>query len=216
MPYIHTRKVDLGTANVYVCEFWRYGFEAHLCIPYKDTLPCLLQIILGCIRQNFVSGEITLDGLWEDLSGLLSDLIQRVHEYLQESPTASELLQYSNDVLHCLTKIEEGNDEMRNAFVRCCLYRRVRVMTEREGEISYNSNSSTVVEVLRGQLVFVCQRLHLPRLLEFAGRSGAHKATKAYQGNLDCARTFWEIRRITDRAVIKCGVRAEVFPTNQR
>ncbi|VDL55346.1 unnamed protein product [Hymenolepis diminuta] len=132
----------------------------------KDTLPCLLQIILGCIQQNFVSGEITLDGLWEDLSGLFSDLIQRVHEYLQESPTSSELLQYSNDVLHCLTEIEEGNDEMRNAFVRCCLYRRVQVMTEREGEVSYNSNSSTVVEVLRGQLVFVCQRLHLSRLLE--------------------------------------------------
>ncbi|VDO05823.1 unnamed protein product [Rodentolepis nana] len=130
----------------------------------KDILPCLLQIVLGCVQQNFVSGEVTLDGIWEDLSGLFSGLIQRVHEHLQKCMT-SELAQDSIDVLHYLTDIDQGSDEMCNSFVRCCLYRRVQVSIEREG-VSYNSNSNTAVEVLRGQLVFVCQQLHLSKLLE--------------------------------------------------
>ncbi|KAM7540610.1 hypothetical protein Aperf_G00000027328 [Anoplocephala perfoliata] len=130
----------------------------------KDILPCLLHTILGCIRQNFVSGELTLEGLWGDLSGLFSGLIQRVYEYLQESGSGDELPdEESDNLLNWLSDIEEGSQEMREAFVRCCLYHRVQAAA---GELPRTSENNAAVEVFRGQLVFVCQRLHLPRLLE--------------------------------------------------
>ncbi|KAM3174632.1 hypothetical protein ACTXT7_010149 [Hymenolepis weldensis] len=45
---------------------------------------------------------------------------------------------------------------------------------------------------------------------------GAHNASKTDQGNLLCARSFWEVRYVTDRVASKRGVRAEAFPANQR
>lgn len=82
---------------------------------------------------------------------------------LQESGSGDELSEESNDLLNWVSEIEEGSQEMREAFVRCCLYRHVPAAA---GELPYSSENNAAVEVFRGQLVFVCQRLRLPKLLE--------------------------------------------------
>nr|CDS15406.1 protein SAAL1 [Echinococcus granulosus] len=125
----------------------------------KDILPCLFQISFGCVSRSFISGDLSLDDLWKDLSVLFGDLIQRVHEYIQDGGYADKPPEDSGGLLYWLHDIEDGNQDLREAFVRCCLCRRAPAgVADAEG--------NAAVEVLRGHLVFVCQRLCLSKLLE--------------------------------------------------
>lgn len=141
----------------------------------------LIQIARGCVALNFVSGDLSLEGIWEDLSVFFGDLIGRVHEFLQVSQVFSCLYAFvrscavSND-LHglqdstqdcesysqrsliswLLEDVECGTPEAREAFVHCCLQRRRPEATE----------TANAIEEVRGHLVYVCHHLRLCRLLE--------------------------------------------------
>ncbi|VDM31676.1 unnamed protein product [Hydatigera taeniaeformis] len=103
--------------------------------------------------------DLSLDGLWRDLSVLFGDLIQRVREYIQGIDCGNKPSGDLDGLLYWLHDIEEGGEGLREAFVRCCLCRRAGVGVA-------DAEDNAVVEVLRGHLVFVCQRLCLSKLLE--------------------------------------------------
>uniref|UniRef100_A0A5K3FGJ8 Protein SAAL1 n=1 Tax=Mesocestoides corti TaxID=53468 RepID=A0A5K3FGJ8_MESCO len=62
-----------------------------------DILPCLFKIALGCSAKNFASGDLSLEGLWSDLSILFNDLVSRVQEYVQACYLIQVLLSLSTE-----------------------------------------------------------------------------------------------------------------------
>ncbi|VDD76304.1 unnamed protein product [Mesocestoides corti] len=124
-----------------------------------DILPCLFKIALGCSAKNFASGDLSLEGLWSDLSILFNDLVSRVQEYVQECVSEGISSPISKNLLSWLHDLEKSDDEMRETFVHCCLSKRAREKAQEDA-------GGPAVEVARGRLVFVCQCLCLPKLLE--------------------------------------------------
>ncbi|EUB65037.1 hypothetical protein EGR_00306 [Echinococcus granulosus] len=155
MCWIHGNEVEIIYRLLYLYSTNSTGVRT----LNKDILPCLFQISFGCVSRSFISGDLSLDDLWKDLSVLFGDLIQRVHEYIQDGGYADKPPEDSGGLLYWLHDIEDGNQDLREAFVRCCLCRRAPAgVADAEG--------NAAVEVLRGHLVFVCQRLCLSKLLE--------------------------------------------------
>ncbi|VDP87456.1 unnamed protein product [Echinostoma caproni] len=125
------------------------------CSVDTTVLPSLVHITLGCQCQldEFPLGR----GILADLSILFKDLVRSIRDALKNLTSSSDDLHTAIDLfehdLGWLRELDTSTDDdhdrverLRRAFILCCL----------------NDNDNET----RGQLVYICNRLKLSRLLE--------------------------------------------------